>query len=188
MDFSKLDQNEKTAAIAAGALVIGGLVAAAAYPTYSMAWLAVIAALAMLFVVFQPQIAAGVSLPGSKGSLMLLLGVAAGVIMVVSLLVTISFVFSLFGLPDVFYLIAVAAGVAMAWAGWQAFQAEGGKFQLGAATVGPAPADSATASASAAAPASTAEPAPAPADDDAPESSAPPASDIDAGEDRPRGA
>ena len=184
MDFAKLDQNEKTAAIASGALVIAGLVAAAAYTTYSMTWLAVIAALGMLFVVLQPQIAAGVSLPGSKGSLMLLLGVAAGVIMVVSLLATFSFVFSLFGLPDVFYLIAVGAGLAMAWAGWQELQAEGGKFRLGAATSSPAPADSAAASAAAAAPAAATEPSP--ADDATAESPASPASDVDAGEDRPR--
>jgi len=169
MDFSKLDQNEKTAAMASGALVIGGLVAAAAYTTYSMAWLALIAALGMLFVVLQPQIAAGVSLPGSKGSLMLLLGVAAAVLMVVSLLVALDFVFLRFGLPDLAFLIAVAAGIAMAWAGWQAFQAEGGKFQLGAATASPAPAESAAASAPAAV--ETSEPAP---------------SDVDAEENRPR--
>ena len=171
MDFSKLDQNEKNAAMASGALVIGGLLAAAAYSTYSMAWLAVIAALGMLFVVLQPQIAAGVSLPGSKGSLMLLFGVAAAVLMVVSLLVALDFVFLRFGLPDLGFLIAVAAGVAMAWAGWQAFQAEGGKFQLGATTASPARAESAAASA--------------PADATA-ESSAPPASDVGADEDHPR--
>ena len=169
MDFSKLDHNEKMAAVAAGALVLGGLVAAAAYSTYSMAWLALIAGLGMLFVVLQPQIAAGVSLPGSRGSLMLLLGVAAAVLMVVSLLVALDFVFLRFGLPDLGFLIAVAAGIAMAWEGWQAFQAEGGTFQLGAATASPAPADSAAASA----PTSV-------------EASAPPSSDLAADEDRPR--
>ena len=142
MDFSKLDQHERTAVVASGALVIAGVFAASTYP-YSMTWLAVITALGMLSVVFQPQVAARVSLPGSKGSLMLVLGVIAGAIMVLSLLVTFSLVFSLLGLPEAFYLIAVAAGVAMAWAGWREFQAEGGKLQLGAAAASPAPADSA---------------------------------------------
>jgi hypothetical protein len=186
MDFSKLGQNERLAAMASAVLVITGLFAAASYRTYSVTWLAVIAALAMLFVVFQPQIASGVNLPGSKGSLMLVLGVVAGAIMVLSLLLTFSFVFSLFGLPDVFYLIAVGAGVAMAWAGWQEFQAQGGKFQLGAGTPSPASAGSAAAPAPAAAPIATEPaPAPAPADDAAAESFAPSAAD-DADEDRPR--
>ena len=145
MDFSKLDQNERMAAAASGALVTAGLVAAAAYATYSMTWLAVIAALGMLFVVLQPQVASGVTLPGSKGSLMLLLGVAAGVIMIVSLLVGLDFVFLRFGLPDLAFLIAVAAGVVMAWSGWQAFQTEGGKFRLGAVSPAPAQADPAPA-------------------------------------------
>lgn len=180
MDFSKLGQNERLAAIASGVLVIAGLFAAATYSTYSMTWLAVIAALAMLFVVFQPQMASGVSLPGSKGTLMLVLGALAGAIMVLSLLLTLTFVFSLFGLPDVFYLVAVAAGIAMAWSGWQAFQAEGGKFQLGTGTSSAAAADSAAASTPAAAPLAS-EPAPAPA-----EAAAPPVSDGDADEDRPR--
>jgi threonine/homoserine/homoserine lactone efflux protein len=142
MDFSRLDQNERTAAVASGALVIAGVFAASTYP-YSMTWLAVIAALGMLFVVFQPQVAARVSLPGSKGSLILVFGLIAGTIMVLSLFVTFSLVFSLLGLPEAFYLVAVAAGVAMAWAGWRAFQAEGGRFRVGAAPVSPAPADSA---------------------------------------------
>jgi threonine/homoserine/homoserine lactone efflux protein len=116
---------------------------------------------------------------------MLVLGGVAGAIMVLSLLLTLSFVFSLFGLPDVFYLIAVAAAIAMAWSGWQAFQAEGGKFQLGTGTSSPAEADSAAASAPAAAPLAT-EPAPAPADATADEASAPLVSDGDADEDRPR--
>jgi hypothetical protein len=185
MDFSKLGQNERLAAMASAVLVITGLFAAASYRTYSVTWLAVIAALAMLFVVFQPQMASGVNLPGSKGSLMLVLGGVAGAIMVLSLLLTLGFVFSLFGLPDVFYLVAVAAGIAMAWSGWQAFQAEGGKFQLGTGTSSPAEADSAAASAPAAAPLAT-EPAPAPADATADEASAPLVSDGDADEDRPR--
>jgi hypothetical protein len=137
MNFSKLDQNEKTAAMASAALVITGLIAAGAYTIYSTTWLAVIAALGLLFVVLQPQLAPDVGLPTSKGSLFLLLGGAAGLIMVVSLLIRRDFVFLRFGIPDLAFLIALAAGVAMAWAGWRTFQAEGGKLPLGASTVTP---------------------------------------------------
>ena len=186
MDLSKLDQNEKTAAMASGALVIAGLIAALSYSTYAMAWLAVIAALAMLFVVLQPQIANGVSLPGSKGSLLLVLGVAAGAIMVLSFLLALEFVFFRFGLPDLFFLIAIAAGLAMAWAGWQEFQAEGGTFRLGGATSSPATAaPSAGASAPAAAPPAADIPESATVDAPA-EPAALPVSDPDAEEDRPR--
>jgi hypothetical protein len=136
VDFSKLDQNERMAAIAAAVLVIAGFVAAATYSIYSMSWLAVLAGLGLLFVVLQPQIAAGVSLPGTKGSLMLLLGGIAGIVMVLALLVSIGLVFVSFGFADIMFLAAVVAGVAAAWAGWQAFQAEGGKFQLGTSAAG----------------------------------------------------
>jgi hypothetical protein len=145
MNLSKLDQNDRTAAIASAVLVIAGLFAATTYVTYGITWLAILAAVGMLFVVLQPQIASGMNLPGSKGSLMLLLGGIAGVVMVLALLTTLGFIFVSFGLADILYLVAIAAAVVMAWTGWQAFQAEGGKFQLGsAATTSPPPAPTAS--------------------------------------------
>ena len=39
----------------------------------------------------------------------------------------------------IFFLIAVAGTVVMAWAGWQTFQAEGGKFNVGMASPPAAP-------------------------------------------------
>lgn len=143
MDFSKLSQNDKLAVYGAAAVVVAGVIAAATYTFYSTTWLAIIIALGMLFVVFQPQVASTVNLPGTKGSLMLLLGGAAGVVMVLALLMSLRLIFIQFGLPDVMFLIAVAGGLLMAWAGWQAFQAEGGKFQLGSSSPG-APASTPT--------------------------------------------
>jgi len=140
LDLSTLDQNDRTAAIASAVLIIASLFAATVYVT----WLAMLAALGMLFVILQPQIAPGVSLPGSKGSLMLILGGIAGVIMVLGLLTTLGFIAS-FGIADILYLVAIAAGLVMAWTGWQAFQAEGGKFRLGisgGAAPAPAPPES----------------------------------------------
>jgi hypothetical protein len=131
MDFNKLSANDRIGAIAAAVVVVAGLVAALTYGTYAIAWIAVLAALAMLFVIFQPQIAANASLPGNKGSLMLLTGGIAGVIMVLALLVNIRFTFNLFGVTDVLYLLTVAAALVMAWVGWQEFQAGGRSFQVG---------------------------------------------------------
>ena len=136
MDFSKLSQNDKLAVYGSGAVVIAGVIGAASYAIYSATWLAIIIALGMLFVVLQPQVASTVNLPGTKGSLMLLLGGAAGVVMVLALLMSLALIFIRFGLPDVMFLIAVAGGVLMAWAGWTEFQAEGGKFQLGSSSPG----------------------------------------------------
>ncbi len=139
MDFSKLNQNDKTAALASAVLVITGLVAATTYTSYAITWLAILAAVGMLFVVLQPQIAPGVKLPGSKGSLMVVLGGIAGVIMALALLTTLGFIFVAFGFADILFLAAILAGLTMAWTGWTAFQAEGGKFQIGTSSAAATP-------------------------------------------------
>jgi uncharacterized protein (TIGR02284 family) len=125
MDFSKLSQNEKLATYGAAAVIIGGIVAASTWGRYGIAWLGVLAAVGMLAIIFLPQLSPNTKLPGSNGSLMLVAGGAAAVILVLGLLINIGFTFNLFGLADLFWLIAVAGGVVMGWAGWQAFQAEG---------------------------------------------------------------
>jgi hypothetical protein len=134
MDISRLSENEKLAAYGAVAVLIGGLGAVFTYATYSGTWLGIIAALAMLAVLFMPQLSAGTRLPGSKGSLMLVAGGIAGVVLVILFLVNIGFVFTQFGIPDIFFLVAVVGAVVMAFAGWREFQSEGGTFQFGSAT------------------------------------------------------
>lgn len=136
MDLSKLSQHEKLAAIGAAALVIGGVIAAGSYRSYSLGWIGVLAGLTMLFVVLQPQIAAGMNLPGSRSSLMLVAGAIGGVVMALAFLTLIGFTFSDFTIIDLLWLIAVAGAVVMAWAAWQAFQADGGTFRIGSATSG----------------------------------------------------
>jgi hypothetical protein len=185
MDFSKLNQNEKTAALASAVLVVAGLVAATTYTTYGITWLAIVAAVGMLFVVLQPQIAPAVKLPGSKGSLMVVLGGIAGVIMVLALLTTLGFIFVSFGFADILFLAAILAGVTMAWTGWKAFQDEGGKFQLGTNSAATAPQ---TTPASAEPPVAAAPTAPPAAPEPAtPEPAAPEAEPAATDDDRPRG-
>jgi len=131
MNWSRLTQNEKLAVYGSAAVIIGAAIGGAAS---ALGWLALLAALAMLAVVFLPQMSPQTSLPGSKGSLMVALGGIAAVVMLLGLLTAIAWLglyFSILPLQAIFFLLAVAGGLVMGWAGWQEFQAEGGKFQIG---------------------------------------------------------
>jgi hypothetical protein len=132
MNFSKLSQSDRMAAFAAIAIVVGGAVAASTYPGHwGVTWLGVILGLGMLAIIFLPQMNPNTKLPGSKGSLMVAVGGVAAVLMGFLLLTTLGFTFAGFDLASLLFLVAVAGGLAMGWFGWQAFQAEGGKFQVG---------------------------------------------------------
>jgi hypothetical protein len=143
MNLSKLSASEKLAVFGAVATVIGAVVAASSYPGHwGVTWLAAILGLAMLAIVFLPQMSPTTKLPGKKGSLMVIVGGLAALLMAFVLLTTINFTFEGFDVSSLLFLIAVAGALVMGWAGWQAFQAEGGKFDVGmsgAASVPPVP-------------------------------------------------
>jgi hypothetical protein len=134
MDFSKLDQNEKLATYGAIAGVVGGILGGQ--------WLILILGVLMLGVVFLPQWSPQTTLPGSKGSLMLLVGgIAAlgsllGLLALLTIFSALAFVAGFLGLYWIGLLIGVIGGFVMGWAGWKEFQAEGGKFQIGNASTG----------------------------------------------------
>lgn len=89
----------------------------------------------MLVVIFLPQWSPQTKLPGSKGSLMLVVGGIAAVFAALALLSGFG-VLGLLSFSPLFvlgWLLGIAGGLLMGWAGWQEFQAEGGKFQLGTA-------------------------------------------------------
>jgi hypothetical protein len=140
MDFSKLSANEKLATYGAGAAILGALVAqfGSIYGAGGL-WLSLLLAIAMLAVVFMPQWSPTTTLPGSKGSLMLVIGGIAGVGALLGLLAILP-ALGLFGLYGglwfVGILIGIVGGLMMGWAGWQEFQAEGGKFQIGSSPTG----------------------------------------------------
>jgi hypothetical protein len=151
MDFSKLDQNEKLAVYGAGASILGPILASVSFGFggLGVSWLTLLVALGMLAVVFLPQLSPQTTLPGSKGSLMVVVGGIAAVLALLSLLGGLGLL-GLFGVDPIFvlgWLIGVAGGLLMGWAGWQEFQAEGGKLQFGAPSTGtptappPAPAE-----------------------------------------------
>jgi hypothetical protein len=144
MDLSKLSASEKLAVYGAVATVVGAVVAASSYPGHwGVTWLGAILALAMLAVVFLPQMSPGTKLPGSMGTLMVVVGGVAALLMAYVLLSTFSFTFEGFDVSSLLFLIAVAGALVMGWAGWQAFQAEGGKFQMGSSGATPPSAPSA---------------------------------------------
>lgn len=132
MDFGKLGQNEKLAAIGAIAAIVGPIVATAGFG-FGAGGLTLILALAMLAIVFLPQFSPQTQLPGSKGSLMVIVGGIAAVLAALSLLTWIGYLASFTSnfVSVLGWLIGVGGGLLMGWAGWQEFQSEGGKLQIG---------------------------------------------------------
>jgi len=152
MDFSKLDQNEKTALGAAVVVFVFGVIS----NWGGLFWLAVLAALGMAAVILLPQFSPGTSLPGSKGTLMATLGIVALASGAIEILRYIGYFLDTLGrFSTIAFAIAVAGAVVMTLAGWRELQKEGGKWTFGA------PAKTAPATA----PAAPSEPA-APADED----------------------
>ena len=147
MDLSKLNSNEKMAALGAVLAIVGSLVSFGAGPY------GVLTGLAMLLIIFLPQFSPTTKLPGSKGSLMVVVGGAAGIGAVLTLLAWLPYIGSLGGY-FIGGLLGIVGGLLMGWGGWQEFQAEGGKFQLGAApsTAPPPPASTDTPAAASAPP------------------------------------
>jgi len=135
MDFSKLNGNEKLAVYGAGASIVGAILAqiGSIYGAGGL-WLSFLLALAMIVIVFLPQWSPQTTLPGSKGSLMLIVGAIAAVGALLGLLAILG-AFALLalygGLWFIGIIIGIVGGLVMGWAGWQEFQAEGGKFQIG---------------------------------------------------------
>ena len=142
MDFAKLNGNERLAAYGAIASIVGPILASLNF-VFGVGFFTLILALAMLAIVFMPQWSPTTTLPGSKGSLMLVVGGIAAASAALALLGSIGWL-GFFGTNVIFvlgWLIGIAGGLLMGWAGWQEFQAEGATFRLGtspAATRDPA--------------------------------------------------
>jgi len=140
MDMSKLSGPEKLALYGAVATVVGALVAASSYPGHwGVTWLAALLGVAMIVIIFLPQLSPTTKLPGNKGVLMVGVGGLAALLMAFVLLTTIAFTFEGFDLQSLLFLVAVAGALVMGWGGWQAFRAEGGAFDFGASLVPPVP-------------------------------------------------
>lgn len=124
MDFSKLSSNDKIAVAGAALAIVGSLVSFGAGPY------GVLTGIAMLVIIFLPQFSPSTKLPGSKGSLMLIVGGAAGIGAVLTLLAWLPYL-AVFGSYFIGGLLGIVGGLLMGWASWQEFQAGGGKFDIG---------------------------------------------------------
>lgn len=140
MNWNRLSANQKLAVYGAVATLIGGILGGT---LNALAWLAFLAAIAVLVVIFLPQLSPQTKLPGSEGSIVLGLGGVAAVILVLALLALLGRIDSIAQINGVGFLLAVAGSMVMTWAGWQILQAEGGKFTLGggAPTMTPPPSE-----------------------------------------------
>jgi hypothetical protein len=140
MDLGKLNSNERLAFWGAVLSIIGTILTMISAYGFGAGglWLTFLLAIAMIVILFLPTWSPQTSLPGSKGTLMLIVGGIAGIGAVLGLLALIP-ALSLLGLVPLFtigLLVGIVGGLMMGWAGWQEFQSEGGKFQLGGATSG----------------------------------------------------
>lgn len=137
MDLSKLNPNERLAFWGAILSIVGTILTViGGYGGGAGGlWLTFILALAMIAILFLPTWSPQTTLPGSKGSLMLIAGGIAGIGALLGLLGLLAVVAFLGSYP--IFVIGLAAGIVgglmMGWGAWQEFQAEGGKFQLGTA-------------------------------------------------------
>lgn len=155
MDFSKLSSTERNAAIAAAVVIVTGMISIA-QGWGALMWIAVLAGVAALVVIFGAQVMPTVRLPGSSGSLLTLVGAIALLVWIVVLIDEFDFVANnLINLDTLQFLVGLAAAAVLTWLGWQTLQAEGGRFQLGTSGARTAPA--ATADGSAATPAAAAQ-------------------------------
>jgi hypothetical protein len=138
MDFSKLSSNDKLAVIGAGLAIVGAVLAFGGGGSFGL-----LTGILMLVIVFLPQFSPNTTLPGSKGSLMLIVGGVSAIGALFALLGILSFMGAIGGLYGGTWLIGLllstAGGLLMGWASWKEFQAEGGKFNVGMANTTPPP-------------------------------------------------
>lgn len=175
MNFSTLSSTEKMAAYASVVVVVTAIVSLV-NDWGGLIVVPLLAGIGMLAVLFAPSIMPNTKLPGSKGSLLLVTGGAAALFWAISALSWLDWIFRHLATFDTIqYLVGLVAALGMGWFGWQAFQAEGGKFTVGGA---------AASSAGAVPPAPPAAPPPPSAPPPAPASEPPTYGDAGPGEER----
>jgi hypothetical protein len=131
MNFSKLSSNEKLAVYGAILVIVGALLG---FGGVGGGGFGLLPGLAMLVIIFLPQFSPTTQLPGSKGSLMLIVGglAALGALFSILGLLTVLGLFAFYGaFLFVGLLLSIVGELMMGWASWQEFQSEGGKFVLG---------------------------------------------------------
>lgn len=149
MDLSKLNANERLAFWGAALSIVGTILTFFGYAGGGGGlWLTFLLAIAMIVILFLPTWSPGTSLPGSKGTLMVIVGGIAAIGAVLGLfglLALLSFAGAFAGfilMPLLGLAIGIIGGLMMGWGGWKEFQAEGANFRLGGSAGGSATAAS----------------------------------------------
>jgi hypothetical protein len=131
--MNALNSSNRMAAGAA-ALVIVSSVISLVWDWGALMIVSLLAGAGFLFVLFQPQVAPTMKLPMAKGVLLLGLGVIALGVYLLNAVNWFGWIVEHIASIDVLqYTIGTISSAVMAWAGWQAYQAE----KSGAAAAGP---------------------------------------------------
>ena len=125
MNFSALSQNDRLALGAAVVVVITALLSLSNDWGLLMA-VSLLAGLAVLAVVFQPQVAPAMKLPTSRGLALLALSALAVLATGLTAINWLGWILGhLVSFDTIQFLVGLVAALVMAWAGWGAYQADG---------------------------------------------------------------
>ena len=125
MNFSALSQNDRLALGAEVVVVITALLSLSNDWGLLMA-VSLLAGLAVLAVVFQPQVAPAMKLPTSRGLALLALSALAVLATGLTAINWLGWILGhLVAFDTIQFLVGVVASVVMAWAGWRAYGESG---------------------------------------------------------------
>ena len=132
MDLSRLSASDRLVLLTA-AVVTGTGVISVATDWGSILVLAALAGIGAIGVIVAPHLAPAARLPGSKGSLLVILGAVALLSWIPPLVVWLAWIVEhLAAFDTIQFLAGFVSSAILAWTGWLAFSAEGGTLQLGA--------------------------------------------------------
>jgi hypothetical protein len=132
--MASMSRSGGATAVAAAVTLVTGLLSVANDWGYLM-FIPVLASLAILALALMPAALASL---GSRGTLLVLFGVATALIWIVVAFDWIEWIGDHLATFDTIqFLVGLLAALYLAFAGWQAFRAEGGKFQLGPTSASP---------------------------------------------------
>lgn len=124
--LSTLNANDRLAAIAAIIVTITGVVSLF-WQWGALMLVPTLAALAVLFILFQGRLAPNVKLPMTRGMLLLGLGAIAALVWVLVLFQWLGYITdNLVTIDTIQFLVGLVASVVLAFAGWRAYQADSG--------------------------------------------------------------
>jgi hypothetical protein len=122
VDLSRLDANERMAAMAAGVVLVLGIVSIV-NDWGALMIVPILGALAVLAVLFLPQ----VNLPAPRGLTLLLAGAVAALFWIIAAVSWLDWIVGHLATFDTLqFLVGLVAAIVLAWAGWQAYQASPG--------------------------------------------------------------